>query len=56
MSGQGAEKLNRGEAAEFQEIIDRDPEKRIRTLSRKALENAIGENTWRDKRSLEDVD
>ena len=43
MSGQGAEKLNRGEAAEFQDIIDRDPEKRIRTLSRKALENAIGE-------------
>ena len=43
MSGQGAEKLNRGEAAEFQETIDHDPKKRIRTLSWKASENATGE-------------
>ena len=35
---------NKGEPAVHQEIVDRDPElKRIRTLSRKALENAVEE-------------
>ena len=43
MSGKGAEELNEGEAAESQELIGRDLGRRIRTLSRKALENAVGE-------------
>lgn len=35
---------NKGEPAVHQEIVDRDPElKRVRTLSRKALENAVEE-------------
>ena len=43
MSGQGVQKPNKGEAPEHQEITDCDPDKRTRTLSRKALENAIQE-------------
>lgn len=35
---------NKGELPVHQEIVDRDPElKRVRTLSRKALENAVEE-------------
>ena len=38
-----ADEPNKGEAPVHQEIVDRDPEKRVRTLSRKTLENAADE-------------
>ncbi|KAJ7386290.1 hypothetical protein OS493_010696 [Desmophyllum pertusum] len=41
MSGQGAETPNRGEATLDPELVNRDRDKRTRTLSRKALENAV---------------
>ena len=41
MSGQEADTPNQGEAPIQQGIVGRDPNKRVRTLSRKALENEI---------------
>ena len=41
MSGQEADTPNKGEVSSDQEVVGRDPDRRVRTLSRKALENEI---------------
>ena len=41
MSGQEANTPNQGEVPIQQGIVGQDPDKRVRTLSRKALENEI---------------
>ena len=41
MSGQEADTPNKGEVPAHQEVVGQDPNKRVRTLSRKALENEI---------------
>ena len=41
MSGQEADTPNKGEVSSHQEVVGRDPDRRVRTLSRKALENEI---------------
>ena len=41
MSGQEADTPNKGEVPSHQEVVGRDLDRRVRTLSRKALENEI---------------